>query len=442
MRRRLSVFLCSTFSDLAEERDRILDAVRRLQLQHDAMEFFGARADRPIDTCLAEVRRSDALVVVVGHRYGNLVPELDISFSEAEYREGQRLDKPCLVYMRDENAPVLLKHVERDPHKLRLLENWKEALATRHTIARFADAHDLAVQVAADLSRTVQALEAGRSQLAAALPSRDADLAEVESLVAEAIEKGIPSRLIASSIRRALATLELGAGDRRPLVFLSHAHADRALVRPVAAGLRQHGIDVWIGEAEPSISDPSVTQIERGLDAADLVGFFLSRASVQSEGMRQELNVAISRQLSGSRGATLLPIVVEDVEIPALLRDATYLDMRGGDVTDGVRRLAAAVRRQRLERLRNVDQRFYGDVGIEIPSDVATWDDARLFDYIEQVLQPEARTRAHRDYENVSVNDPMSAIRVEAEHKIEEVARRYGFLAAWHRYRAAGNKAT
>ena len=119
MKQRLTVFLCSTDADLAEE--RVLDAVRRLELQHYSMEFFDARADLPIDTCLGEVRRSDVLVVVVGHRYGNLVPELAVSFSEAEYREGQRLGKPCLVYLRDENAPILIKYVERDPEKLRLL---------------------------------------------------------------------------------------------------------------------------------------------------------------------------------------------------------------------------------------------------------------------------------------------------------------------------------
>ena len=60
----LTVFLCSTFSDLSAEREAVLDAIRRLQLQHDSMEFFGARAQQPIETCLEEVRKSDILVVI------------------------------------------------------------------------------------------------------------------------------------------------------------------------------------------------------------------------------------------------------------------------------------------------------------------------------------------------------------------------------------------
>src|SRR5215213_1159029 len=97
----LTVFVCSTFSDLSAEREAVLDAIRRLQLQHDSMEFFGARAEQPIETCLEEVRRSDVIVVIVGHRYGSIAPDLGISYSEAEYSEGYRLGKPCLIYIRD-----------------------------------------------------------------------------------------------------------------------------------------------------------------------------------------------------------------------------------------------------------------------------------------------------------------------------------------------------
>src|SRR3990170_5295666 len=100
-----TVFLCSTVTDLSDERKRVLDAIRRLQLQHDSMEFFGARDDRPIETCLAEVRKSDVLVVIIGHRYGTLVPGLRVSFCQSEYDEGYRLGKRCLVYIRDQDAP-------------------------------------------------------------------------------------------------------------------------------------------------------------------------------------------------------------------------------------------------------------------------------------------------------------------------------------------------
>jgi hypothetical protein len=42
-----TVFVCSTFSDLSEERAGVLDAIQGLKVQHDSMEFFGAHSEQP-----------------------------------------------------------------------------------------------------------------------------------------------------------------------------------------------------------------------------------------------------------------------------------------------------------------------------------------------------------------------------------------------------------
>jgi len=152
-------FVCGTYSDLSEERGAVLDAIQRLQLQRGSMEFFGARPERSIKTCLDEVHKSDILVVIVGHLYGTLVPGLGISYSEAEYAEGYRLDKPCLVYIRDENVPILPRQMEQNADKLQLLSRWKAELRERHTVFHFRQSNDLAVQVTADLARRIKKLE-------------------------------------------------------------------------------------------------------------------------------------------------------------------------------------------------------------------------------------------------------------------------------------------
>lgn len=154
----IKVFISSTYDDLVDERRAVIEAVGKLQYQHDSMEFFGARANRPIEICLDEVRQSDVVLLILGHQYGSTVPGLDISFTEAEYNEAYRLKKPCLVYLRSENIPVLPKYIERDPERFRLLEKLKATLRDRHTLAYFHDAHDLSLSVVADLSRTAQVL--------------------------------------------------------------------------------------------------------------------------------------------------------------------------------------------------------------------------------------------------------------------------------------------
>ena len=48
-------------------------------------------------------------------------------------------------------------------------------------------------------------------------------------------------------------------------------------------------------------------------------------------------------------------ILLEDAEIPALLKDVMYLDLRDGDIDLGVKNLLTSIRRHRIERLHTYD---------------------------------------------------------------------------------------
>lgn len=160
----LRVFICSTYRDLPGEREGVMEAIRKLQHQHDSMEYFGARPNLPIETCLDQVRRSDVMVVIVGYLYGSIVPEIGVSYTEAEYAEGVRLGMPCLVYIRDEDVPIPPKHMEQDPEKIILLKKFKETLKKNHTIAPFNNTQDLSVTVTADLARVAQEIKVANVQ--------------------------------------------------------------------------------------------------------------------------------------------------------------------------------------------------------------------------------------------------------------------------------------
>jgi TIR domain/Domain of unknown function (DUF4062) len=344
MKRSLTVFLCSTYSDLVEERTNVIDAISRLKLQHDSMEFFGARPDQPIETCLDEVRRSDILVVIVGHRYGSFVPNLGISYSEAEYNEGFRLGRPCLVYIRDENEPVLPKYVERNPEGLRALDSFKATLNGRHTTAEFKNAHDLSLQVAADLVRTIEAIEsAEQSEAKQNAATKNQFFDEVKQHWDNAISRGVSEQAVLSVIRQAISTLLANENRRYPVVFLSYSQRDRKIVQAFSDGLRNEGIEIWFDQDRLALGSSIVSEISRGLDSADFLAFFISKDSTQSKWALEELNVMMARRLSGKGGAVILPILLEDVEVPAILKDVKYLDLRNGDVDRGVKELLSAI---------------------------------------------------------------------------------------------------
>ena len=236
--------------------------------------------------------------------------------------------------------------MERDPEKLKLLETWKAKLRDRHTVASFQQGSDLAVQVAADLGRTiVEVREAGRAREEARTESPVLLLDEVTNLVHAAILEGVSEPVLLSSIRRSISAVVSEAKHLTATVFLSYANPDREIVRRVADGLQAEGIRVWFDEESLKPGSKWVQEIERGLDAADFVAFFISPHSVRKNGWaQQELQIALHRQISGEEGAVILPVLLERAEVPPLLRNIQWLDMTDGNVERAVHSLTEVIR--------------------------------------------------------------------------------------------------
>lgn len=93
-------------------------------------------------------------------------------------------------------------------------------------------------------------------------------------------------------------------------------------------------------------------EIERELSAADFVVFFISPHSLESSWVKQELQVALHRQVSGEGGAVVLPVILEDADVPPLLRQYQWIDLRGGNVEKGVRQLLEAIHHWSAKRSR------------------------------------------------------------------------------------------
>ncbi len=391
------------------------------------MEFFGARGNQPIETCLQEVRRSNILVVIVGHRYGSLVPEMGISFSEAEYAEGHALQKPCLVYMRDENVAVLPKYIERDHDKMRLLENWKQTLQKRHTVARFQESTDLAVQVAADLSRTIRELEeAARDREEARRESSVPLMDELALLVKTGLDAGVTENALLSSLRRSVSDVIAETQQLGRSVFLSYANADRDVVRQVADGLSNSGLRVWFDESSLKPGADWVREIERALDSADFIIFFISQHSVQAGWAQKELQIALHRQVSGEQGAVLLPILLERVDVPPLLRDIQWLDMTDGNVDRAVNQLVDLVRHY------SRPTRSFA----KLPR-LFSWPDpsadlSAIEDFFEKKLLPVVRMQAEKEV--TGFLDESDGIPARALQLAMEYATAHGLREAWTRW--------
>jgi tetratricopeptide (TPR) repeat protein len=115
--------------------------------------------------------------------------------------------------------------------------------------------------------------------------------------------------------------------EERPRVFVSHSSEDKRFVQRLVEDLKSRGLPVWLDEVELEAGNSIIEKISKGLRDTDYLVIVLSQASVQSLWVRAELNAALMRQFSG-KGTIVLPAIIEDCEIPALLQDRKYADFR------------------------------------------------------------------------------------------------------------------
>ena len=99
-----TVFISSTYQDLAEHRRAVWQALEEFDVSVRGMEQFGARPGAPLETCLAEVEQSDVYVGIIAFRIGSIHPESAKSFTQLEYERASSLNKAILIYLVDEES--------------------------------------------------------------------------------------------------------------------------------------------------------------------------------------------------------------------------------------------------------------------------------------------------------------------------------------------------
>jgi hypothetical protein len=130
-----------------------------------------------------------------------------------------------------------------------------------------------------------------------------------------------------------------------PIAFLSHSSIDKSLAQRIALDLSMSGIPVWFYEWEIQVGHSISQRIEEGLDNADFVIVLLTINSVSSEWVQKEWRSVIGDEAS-SHGVRILPVRADDCEIPRLMKDKRYADLRGS-YDHGIQDLISAIRSHR-----------------------------------------------------------------------------------------------
>lgn len=139
-------------------------------------------------------------------------------------------------------------------------------------------------------------------------------------MLVEAIATLQRKRLMLNSARTKVDPsigLPIAAQMNPSKLFLSHSSRDKRFVRRLAKDLVSRGISVWVDEAEIKVGDSLIEKIREGIDQVDYVAVILSRASIRSEWVKREVDIAMNQEIARRR-VKVLPILIESLPLDAM----------------------------------------------------------------------------------------------------------------------------
>lgn len=121
-----------------------------------------------------------------------------------------------------------------------------------------------------------------------------------------------------------------------PKVFVSHASEDKGrFVLGFAERLRANGVDAWVDKWEIKVGDSLVTKIfNEGLSNCSAIIVVLSSFSVNKPWVKEELDQAVVRKIS--EGTRIIPIVIDNCDVPAALRSTKWVNVKNFDSYDDI----------------------------------------------------------------------------------------------------------
>ena len=98
MEKKYQVFISSTYVDLQEERQEVMNALLELDCIPSGMELFPATNEDQWDLIKEVIEECDYYVLILGGRYGSM-DSAGMGYTEKEYRYALEIKKPIIAFL-------------------------------------------------------------------------------------------------------------------------------------------------------------------------------------------------------------------------------------------------------------------------------------------------------------------------------------------------------
>jgi hypothetical protein len=153
--KRYQVFLSSTYRDLAEERQHVMQTIMQMDGIPAGMELFPAADEEQFQFIKRVIDDCDYYLLILGGRYGSLAPD-GSSYTEKEYDYAVERGVKVIAFVHADPGAIASAKTDTDPEIVAKLALFRQKVTTGRLVKEWRTASDLPGLVALSLSMTMK----------------------------------------------------------------------------------------------------------------------------------------------------------------------------------------------------------------------------------------------------------------------------------------------
>src|SRR5690348_13305767 len=159
MEKRYQVFVSSTYADLQQERQRVIQALMEMDCIPAGMEVFPAADEEQFEFIKRVIDDCDYYLLIIGGRYGSTTSD-GISYTEKEYEYALSRELKVIALIHEDPDSIPYGKSEQDPVLRERLRQFRDKVATNRLVKMWKSADQLAGLVATSLSNAIKVFPA------------------------------------------------------------------------------------------------------------------------------------------------------------------------------------------------------------------------------------------------------------------------------------------
>jgi len=155
MDKRYQVFVSSTYADLKDERQKVIQTLMEMDCIPSGMELFPATDEEQWEFIKKVIDDCDYYLLIIGGRYGSTTTE-GISYTEKEYDYAIEKGLKVIAFLHEDTDLIPAGKTEKDPELSEKLKLFRTKVQQNRLIKYWKTADALPGLVALSLSKTIK----------------------------------------------------------------------------------------------------------------------------------------------------------------------------------------------------------------------------------------------------------------------------------------------